>query len=102
MRVAAFLKALERESCEVDIFRLGPQGSDAVAKAIANPAAVEQSGTPTHVPCPTDSTVVDFGLYRSPSIVTLAVPSLMSLIFTQLFWPKMPRKFFLSQERCPG
>jgi hypothetical protein len=37
MRVDAFLKALERESCEVDIIRLGPRGSDAVDEVIADP-----------------------------------------------------------------
>jgi len=37
MRVDAFLKALERENCEVDIIRLGPRGSEAVDKVIADP-----------------------------------------------------------------
>jgi glycosyltransferase involved in cell wall biosynthesis len=37
MRVDAFLKALEREGCEVDIIRLGPRGSDAVDEVIADP-----------------------------------------------------------------
>lgn len=37
MRVDAFLKALERESCDVDVIRLGPQGADAVDKVIADP-----------------------------------------------------------------
>jgi glycosyltransferase involved in cell wall biosynthesis len=37
MRVDAFLKALERENCVVDTIRLGPRGSEAVDKVIADP-----------------------------------------------------------------